>query len=102
LVKAEYSADIGFLFQNFVFNILKEKFRFTGAKIHFWRTKDKAEVDFVIDFGKEVIPIETKYKRLKEPTIERSLKSFIDKYHPKEAWIINLDLRERNKAQTKQ
>jgi predicted AAA+ superfamily ATPase len=90
--KAEFSGDIGFLFQNFVFNILKEKLRFTGAEIHFWRTKDKAEVDFVIDFGKEVIPIETKYKRLKEPAIERSLKSFIDRYYPKEAWIINLSL----------
>jgi predicted AAA+ superfamily ATPase len=90
--KAELSGDIGFLFQNFIFNILKEKFRFTGAEIHFWRTKDKAEVDFVIDFGKEVIPIETKYKKLKEPLVERSLRSFIDKYHPKEAWIINLSL----------
>lgn len=71
---------------------MKEKFRFTGAEIHFWRTKDKAEVDFVIDFGKEVIPIETKYKKLKEPLVERSLRSFIDKYHPKEAWVINLSL----------
>jgi len=90
--KVEFSPDIGFLFQNFVFNIIKEKFRFTGASVHFWRTKDKAEVDFVINFGKEIIPIEAKYKKLKEPTIERSLKSFIEKYHPKEAWIINLAL----------
>jgi predicted AAA+ superfamily ATPase len=96
--KIEYSADIGFLFQNFVFNILKEKFRFTGAEIHFWRTKDKAEVDFVIDFGKEAIPIETKYKKLKEPLVERSLRSFIDKYHSKEAWVINLSLDSEIKA----
>jgi hypothetical protein len=46
----------------------------------------------VIDFGEEAIPIETKYKKLKEPVIERSLKSFVEKYHPKEAWIINLSL----------
>jgi predicted AAA+ superfamily ATPase len=90
--KVEFSPDIGFLFQNFVFNIIKEKFRFTGASVHFWRTKDKAEVDFIINFGKEIIPIEAKYKKLKEPTIERSLRSFIEKYHPKEAWVINLAL----------
>jgi len=90
--KINFSIDIGFLFQNFIFNILKEKYKFAGAEIHFWRTKDKAEVDFVIDFGEEVIPIETKYKKLKEPVIERSLKSFVEKYHPKEAWIINLSL----------
>jgi predicted AAA+ superfamily ATPase len=90
--KINFSTDIGFLFQNFIFNILKEKYKFAGAEIHFWRTKDKAEVDFVIDFGEEVIPIETKYKKLKEPVIERSLKSFVEKYHPKEAWIINLSL----------
>jgi len=90
--KINFSTDIGFLFQNFIFNILKEKYKFAGAEIHFWRTKDKAEVDFVIDFGEEAIPIETKYKKLKEPVIERSLKSFVEKYHPKEAWIINLSL----------
>jgi predicted AAA+ superfamily ATPase len=90
--KVEFSPDIGFLFQNFVFNIIKEKFRFTGASVHFWRTKDKAEVDFVIDFGKEIIPIEAKYKKLKEPTVGRSLRSFVEKYHPKEAWVINLAL----------
>ena len=90
--KVEFSPDIGFLFQNFVFNIIKEKFRFTGASVHFWRTKDKAEVDFVINFGEEIIPIEAKYKKLKEPTVERSLRSFVEKYHPKEAWIINLAL----------
>jgi len=95
--KINFSMDIGFLFQNFIFNILKEKYKFTGAEIHFWRTKDKAEVDFIIDFGKEIIPIETKYKKLKEPTIERSLKSFIEKYHPKEAWIINLTLESETK-----
>ena len=90
--KVEFSPDIGFLFQNFIFNIIKEKIRFTGASVHFWRTKDKAEVDFIIDFGKEVIPIEAKYKKLKEPTVERSLRSFVEKYHPKEAWVINLAL----------
>ncbi len=38
--------QMGFLFQNLVFHILQERRRFEGGSIHFWRTKDKAEVDF--------------------------------------------------------
>jgi predicted AAA+ superfamily ATPase len=90
--KIDFSTGNGFLFQNFVFNILKEKIRFTGAKIHFWRTKDKAEIDFVVDFGKKVLPIEVKFKKLKDCVIERPIRSFIEKYHPQECWIVNLSL----------
>ncbi|MFP4086537.1 MAG: DUF4143 domain-containing protein, partial [Desulfobacteraceae bacterium] len=53
--------ELDFVFQNFVFTLLKERTAFSPAKIHFWRTKDRAEVDFVIDLGKMVIPIEVKY-----------------------------------------
>lgn len=86
--------NIGFLFQNFVFNALREKMRVSSAKIHFWRTKDGAEVDFIIDKGREQIPIEVKYKELKETKITRSLRSFIRKYQPKKASVINLGLEE--------
>ena len=37
-------------------------------------------------------PAEVKSSGLKKPSIGRSLKSFIEKYSPKEAWIINLSL----------
>jgi len=83
----------GFLFQNFVFNILKEKLSFSGASIHFWRTQEKAEVDFVVDFVVEVVPIEVKYKEFKEPKIERSLRSFISKYSPNRAFVVNKNLK---------
>ena len=83
----------GFLFQNFVFNILKEKLSFSGASIHFWRTQEKAEVDFVVDFVAEVVPIEAKYKEFKEPKIERSLRSFISKYSPNRAFVVNKNLK---------
>ena len=80
----------GFLFQNFVFNLLKEKFRFSGGSLRFWRTKDKAEVDFIVDFGKEILPIEVKYKKMDKPVVGRSLRGFINKYRPKESWTVNL------------
>ena len=89
--------DMGFLFQNFVLNVLQEKIRYQSAKVGFWRTKDKAEVDFVVDFGEEKIPIEVKYKRLKKLEITRSLKSFITRYQPRKVFIVNLDLDEEVK-----
>ncbi len=82
----------GFVFQNFIFNILKEKTSRSAAKICFWRTKDKAEIDFVVDFGRLVIPLEVKYKRLITPEITRALRNFIAHYKPKKALIVNLTL----------
>lgn len=83
-----------FLFQNFVFNILKEKTRLTSSRICFWRTKDKAEIDFAIDAGRYLIPIEVKYQKLKKPKITRALRSFINRYEPKKSLIVNLELDE--------
>lgn len=85
--------QFGYPFENLIFNILKTKTSFTGGNIHFWRTKDKAEVDFVIDYTSRQIPIEVKYKKLKEPEVSRSLISFIKQYKPKEAFVINLSLK---------
>lgn len=79
----------GFVFQNFVFNVLKTNALFSGAKINYWRTKEKAEVDFILSLGDKVVPVEAKYTNIKKPEINRSLKSFIEKYNPKKAFIIN-------------
>ncbi len=84
----------GFLFQNFVFTILREALRGTGAKLHFWRSKDHAEVDFVIDYGKTPVPVEVKCQNLKNPDIAPSLRSFIEKHKPSEAYVVNLSLDE--------
>jgi len=79
--------DTGFLFQNIVYHILKEALRFSSAKINFWRTKDGSEVDFLIDDGNKIIPVEAKYSEFKKPDTERSLRNFIEKYHPKTALV---------------
>ncbi len=81
--------QLGFVFQNLVFNLLKEKISWKNQSIHFWRTTDKAEVDFVINQQTGYLPIEVKYGEITQPTISRSFRSFIEKYHPKEALIIN-------------
>jgi len=86
--------DIGFVFQNFIYNLLREIIP-PFYKIYFWRTQDKAEVDFIIDTGNTLIPVEVKYKKLKEPEIPRSMRSFIEKYKVEKAFIINLTLEQK-------
>lgn len=49
--------ETGSMIENFVYNELKIKFH---KKLKFWRTQTKAEVDFVIDNGSSVVPIEVK------------------------------------------
>jgi len=92
------STDLGFLFQNLALHLLKEKLTHTPAEIHFWRTKDRAEVDFVIQMGNRVIPVEVKFKELKQPEIGRSLRSFIQRYAPERAWVINLSLSKKTEV----
>lgn len=89
------TSEPGFLFENLIFNILKERFYLSGGSLHFWRTKDGAEVDFVVNFGKEALPIEAKFRELKRPEVPKSMKSFIEKYQPKEAWIVNPNFKAR-------
>jgi len=84
--------NIGFVFQNFIYNILKEKIKWGPSKVCFWRTKDKSEVDFVVDYGRGVLPIEVKYQKMKIPKITKSLRSFIKRYQPERALIVNLEL----------
>ena len=84
-----FNSLLGFVFQNFVFNLLKEQSRGQAQTIHFWRTTDKAEVDFVINKQTEQLPIEVKYGNITKQTISRSFRSFIEKYQPKEAILIN-------------
>ena len=88
--KSDSIVDKGFLFQNFIFNILSERLKETSATINFWRTQDKAEVDFVLNFGNIYIPVEVKYSLIKKPAVSRALLSFIKKYKPPRAFVVNL------------
>jgi len=84
--------NIGFVFENYVFSALKEKIKHTSASVHFWRSKDVAEVYFIINSGRAAIPVEAKKQNLKQPEITRSLRSFIAKYNPEKAYVVNLTL----------
>ncbi len=85
------SLDLGFVFQTFIFNILYQQ-KSRNYEIKYWRTTDKAEIDFVIDKITDLIPIEVKFKNLKTEEVPRSFYNFIEKYKPKKAFIVNLKL----------
>lgn len=79
--------DIGALNENFIASELVKQ----GYPIHYWRTKSKAEVDFIIEKQGEVIPIEVK-TTLKMPSMSRSYRSFLEKYSPLRGFITSNQL----------
>ncbi|MFH1566113.1 MAG: ATP-binding protein [bacterium] len=80
----------GHLFENFVFNTLRQCIFNTPAAINFWRTRDNAEVDFVINTGMTPIPIEAKFTSLNKVRLSRSVHSFIKTYQPSTLYIAHL------------
>lgn len=80
----------GHLFENVIFNIFKFQFELTPTQIHFWRTRDLAEVDFVLEAGLEIVPIEAKYTKVRKLEITRSFRNFLLKYKPKKGYIVHL------------
>ena len=88
-------SEFGELFEAFIHNFLKQETQFTGLDVRYWRTKSQAEVDFVLSAGNKVeLPVEAKYKELDEPKVTKSLRSFIKKYSPEKAVVVNLSLEE--------
>lgn len=78
--------DQGQLVENFVFADLKRK---NWRKINFWRTKSKAEVDFVLQKERKIIPVEVKYTS--SPSLGKSFYSFIEKFSPEKGFVLTKD-----------
>lgn len=88
-------SEFGELFEAFIHNFLKRQTYFAGLDVKYWRTKSRAEVDFVLTAGNKVkLPVEAKYKELDKPKVTKSLRSFIKKYNPEKAVVVNLELEE--------
>lgn len=85
--------EMGAVFENFVFHLLHNRHATVVNPVKYWRTKDKAEVDFIVEKGLRPLPVEAKCQTLKKPTISRSMRSFINAYTPEEAWVVNLSFR---------
>jgi hypothetical protein len=84
-------SDQGALLENFVAR------RFIDpSTVHFWRSKSKAEVDFILEKEGGLIPIEVK-TNLTKSTLSPSFMSFIHKYQPKKAFIYSLNFSGKRK-----
>ncbi len=59
----------------------------TGAKF-FWRTHSKDEVDFILEEGNNIIPLEVKYKEMPQEKELRPLAKFCREYETKNGLMI--------------
>jgi predicted AAA+ superfamily ATPase len=84
---ASSRTDIGALNKNYIATELVKK----GYSIRYWRTKSKAEVDFIIEDQGDVIPLEVK-TTLNKPSVSRSFRSFLEKYQPPRGYITSQQL----------
>jgi predicted AAA+ superfamily ATPase len=106
-----YMADVGIfrrmsgLRSGFEFDLSKEHEHFKGAIIEnyvlnelisanrevpfYWRSKGTAEVDFIVQYGNRVVPIEVKSGR---KAVSKSLNGFVKEFNSETAVISSLEL----------
>lgn len=77
----EDRVDKGAMLENFVFRELIER------DMKYYRTKNGAEVDFIID---DAIPVEIK-SNLTSMKISKSYHYFLEKYKPKKGYVLNFN-----------
>lgn len=78
--------DAGALMENYARSLLS---KLESVDLKYWRTKSKAEVDFVVQKQQNLYPIEVKYAS--KEVIGKSFYSFIEKYRPKIGIILTKD-----------
>lgn len=79
--------DAGAVMENYAYDMLANLI--FSSKLKYWRTKSKAEVDFVIEREGGTFPIEVKY--VSKKIIGKSFYSFINKFKPKTGIILTKD-----------
>ena len=77
----------GGLFENAVYCLMRSCLG--RGSLKYWRTKQKAEIDLVVDSPKQKIPVEAKLSYPQKSFA--NLVSFLDKYKEKEAWVVSLE-----------
>ena len=78
--------DNGALAENTIFSQFKKQDN--ELEIKYWRTKGGAEVDFILENLKELIPVEVKYSPLKSNNISVSFRNFLSEYKPNKGIIL--------------
>lgn len=76
--------DRGKLYENYAASELTKH----GLEVRYWRTKAKAEVDFIIEREGSLVPVEIK-SLLSKPKMTQSFQSFLAKYKPETGLILS-------------
>jgi len=83
----------GHIFETAVLAEIVKTFRNRGEdpKVHFWRTSAGVEVDFIIDLGGKLIPIEVKLSATPIPSMARGIMSFRKDFEKKtrEGYVVH-------------
>jgi uncharacterized protein len=85
---ARHRADRGALVENLVFSELYKHLNPLLDSIRYWRSKSKAEVDFVVEHQGRVLACEVKAGDVRGK-ISRSARSFIDAYRPQRFLVVH-------------
>jgi uncharacterized protein len=93
----QYRPDNGAIFENYVFLEMMRNLN-PGGEIRFYRTRDGAEVDFVVNQVFERFAVECKYKTLDKPMHSKALTVFSEMEQIEKRLIINksLNITDRN------
>ena len=83
--------DRGALWENAVFSELLKRLDLLD-EIHFWRSKNGAEVDFVVRRRDRILAIEVKASPLGRPSVSRAAHSFVEAYRPACLGVVNATL----------
>jgi len=78
--------DKGPVLENFIFS---ELLKAEAGEVNFWRTKDGAEIDFIVSKKGKKIPVEIKAQSLEEIEISRGYLSYLERYQPPLGIIIS-------------
>ena len=86
----EIRQDSPFLFEGYVISELI-KAGMANNQIKFWRTKNRQEVDLILEAGGELVPVEIKYKKRLKSSDYKGLKSYQKTYPDShQPFMINL------------
>lgn len=86
----EIREDISYLFEAYVISELI-KLGYSNNQIKFWRTKNKNEIDIILEVEGKVVPVEVKYKTKLKKSDFSSLKNFLEDYsYYSPAYLVNL------------
>jgi predicted AAA+ superfamily ATPase len=91
-IAKSYATEVeGKVFENYVLTELLKR----GLQVKYWRTKSKAEVDFIVEKENSLIPVEAKTRAHK---IEGGMKSFIKTYKPEKAFVVHYNGEEKEES----